>query len=554
MRPIICGLALCGALVCSIVYAQRQPPITHEPVSPPKVIGKGCTTAFVIDNDCDGYGIGPGMLRDADDNDDAVNTPTSVIEKYGTIGAFLGHLGYSHTHIYYLAPDGSDTAGVVNDPAHPYATVKGVMPRLGAGDAILMRDGTYHEAIVLSKSGTASAWCTIMAYPGELALLDTYDKNRARILDWTNQNYWHIHGLSLTDSQAGILPGSPYGIFGGYHGNITIRDNEISRAGTGIMAQYNIGGLLIEHNLVYDTKVEHDIYLGNSNLWPPADGIIVRGNVLGKSMYTNLHMNGQMPNPVVENNIMHSAQGGMTIQNGSSNGTFQNNVIFNVSQQSITMGCYYGSTAITPHPQNGNKFLNNTIWQGTASYVNGAAISGQDGFRIYDGSTPMQGYPCDMTGTVIVNNIIQTADGPSILFLNQNIGWLSTAIVKNNVFYQANKFGERTVKWGAGPSYAPKEDLSDGNTYYTLADLQTLYPGNISGNILARPLFTHANAEDWRFVGEFDFSLKPGSPAIHDAAPAQTPPTDIRGVPRGGLPDAGAYEDVPGFRLPRRDN
>jgi hypothetical protein len=33
-------------------------------------LGKGCTTAFVIDDDCDGYGVGPGLLGpDVDDGD-----------------------------------------------------------------------------------------------------------------------------------------------------------------------------------------------------------------------------------------------------------------------------------------------------------------------------------------------------------------------------------------------------------------------------------------------------------------------------------------------------
>ena len=80
------------------------------------------------------------MLRDADDSDAGVNTPASVIAKYGSIGAFLDHLGYSHTHIYYIASltdptyPGNDSTGLADSPTHPFATLKtGVMPKIAQG-------------------------------------------------------------------------------------------------------------------------------------------------------------------------------------------------------------------------------------------------------------------------------------------------------------------------------------------------------------------------------------------------------------------------------------
>ena len=310
--------------------------------------------------------------------------------------------------------------------------------------------------MTLSKSRTASAWCTFMAYPGEAAVLDTVDSSRAWIIYHVSQQYWHIHGFIITDSKSGVLPGYPYGIYGGYVGTDTIRDIDMSNAGTGIMEQYGINGLVIEHNAIYNSKVEHDIYLGNrdngNETYAPVTGIVVRGNLLGYSMLTNLHMNGQFASPVVENNILHSAQTGITIQNGTTNGVFQNNVIFNHSQQSIVMGCYWGNSTIFGHPQTGNRFLNNTMWQGSASYVNGSKLSGADAFRMYDSSTVAEGYACDMSGTVIENNIIETSDGPSLLFVNQHIPWLNAALIQHNLFYHPNTLGGRTMRWGAGPT------------------------------------------------------------------------------------------------------
>src|SRR5215467_11897940 len=99
-------------------------------------VGKGCTTAFFIDKDCDGHGIavrsdgnyGPGNVTgiepyatpnvgdmpDADDNDPDVNTVESWRIKYGsgpndtsiaTLRAFLlASRGYNPTRIAFVDP------------------------------------------------------------------------------------------------------------------------------------------------------------------------------------------------------------------------------------------------------------------------------------------------------------------------------------------------------------------------------------------------------------------------------------------------------------------
>ena len=103
-------------------------------------LGKGCSTAYFIDKDCDGYGVAVradgdyttaaniGDKADADDDDPDVNTAASVLAKYGTIAAFLAHKGYPSdpTRTWYIAPDGNDTdcaangaGGTLRTPAIP---------------------------------------------------------------------------------------------------------------------------------------------------------------------------------------------------------------------------------------------------------------------------------------------------------------------------------------------------------------------------------------------------------------------------------------------------
>ena len=44
----------------------------------------------------------------------------------------------------------------------------------------------------------------------------------------------------------------------------------------------------------------------------------------------------------------------------------------------------------------------------------------------------------------------------------------------------------------------------------------------------------------------YDLRLKPGAPAIGAGNPAEAPPVDITGAPRGSPIDAGAYQHSPG--------
>jgi hypothetical protein len=73
--------------------------------------GEGCTTAFVIDRDCDGYGVGSALGPDADDTDPSVNTAASALAKYGTLDQVLAHLGYNPRRKLFIATDGDDHRG-----------------------------------------------------------------------------------------------------------------------------------------------------------------------------------------------------------------------------------------------------------------------------------------------------------------------------------------------------------------------------------------------------------------------------------------------------------
>src|SRR4029077_13563542 len=103
--------------------------------------GEGCTTAFVIDRDCDG-GVGSPLGPDADDTDPSVNTAASALAKYGTIDQVLAHLGYHPTRKLFIATNGDDRRGKPTEETKPYATFAKVGAMLRAGDAVIWRAGT----------------------------------------------------------------------------------------------------------------------------------------------------------------------------------------------------------------------------------------------------------------------------------------------------------------------------------------------------------------------------------------------------------------------------
>ncbi|MCD6254677.1 MAG: hypothetical protein J7J44_00175, partial [Deltaproteobacteria bacterium] len=184
-------LSLFITLSFSIVFASSYVPI-----------GKGCTNAYYIDKDCDGYGVASPLGPDADDNDPEVNTPQTVIAKYGNLTNFLHHLGYYPNRIFYIATDGNDNTGEVNNINKPYKTWKTVNSLLQPGDAVIFRGGVYDylgDWAIGGFSGTADKPVIIMAYPGEKVIIDSsysisisylsYDVFDGFILDNTVSNW-----------------------------------------------------------------------------------------------------------------------------------------------------------------------------------------------------------------------------------------------------------------------------------------------------------------------------------------------------------------------------
>lgn len=101
--------------------------------------------------------------------------------------------------VYYVAP----TGGADSNPGTlgaPFATFGKAISTAAAGDTIYARGGTYNlsSRLRITKSGSSTAPLNLLAYPGEVPVLDfssnTSTTDRGVQLD---AHYWNITGLTI---------------------------------------------------------------------------------------------------------------------------------------------------------------------------------------------------------------------------------------------------------------------------------------------------------------------------------------------------------------------
>ena len=297
------------------------------------------------------------MGVDADDNDPEVNTPETVIAKYKTLTNFLHHLGYNPDRIFYIATDGNDNTGEVNNINKPYKTWDAIKPQLQPGDAVIFRGGTYdylgNYAITCSElDGTADKPIIIMTYPGEKAIIDSTENN----ISIANSSYLIFDGFILDNTQS--LWGNS---IGGYkYEHITFRNLEMTHHSSGMHCTHEYH-ILIENCVIHDNPQSHGIYL-NSYHPPYSTDITIRNCLIYRNGRHGFQQNGIATNIFFENNIVHSnALGGVSLINGIKDSIFRNNLIFNNNKQGFVLFAYDCSYS-DEGPNSNNLFENNIVW------------------------------------------------------------------------------------------------------------------------------------------------------------------------------------------------
>ena len=100
---------------------------------------------------------------------------------------------------YYVSVSGADTNSGLS-AENPFQTIPKAVSMVNPGDTIYVKGGTnpYSTTITISKSGSATANYSLLAFPGERAVLDfsTIAANKRGLS--LSASYWHIKGIDFT--------------------------------------------------------------------------------------------------------------------------------------------------------------------------------------------------------------------------------------------------------------------------------------------------------------------------------------------------------------------
>jgi hypothetical protein len=288
----------------------------------------------------------------------------------------------------YVSPSGSDANS--GTAASPFQTIGKAASLVNPGDTVIVMDGIYHEALNLTRGGTANAYVTFMSQTKWGAVLDGNNNTLAEAVQFTAsyirfqgfevrnygassgggdafsnypggqfidiaQNHIHDIGRICTDTKNGLV-----GIFLEAP-NVIIEQNFINDIGRyaagengcsptneyyknhdhGVYVDTNSNNVTIRNNIFY--RIEHGwgvhVYprgvdslaiLNNTFVWPNPYNT---GHII-------LAASGAVTNLRIENNISYSPTSAFIYVYTSSgfSGTVANNMIFGGAISSATPG------------------------------------------------------------------------------------------------------------------------------------------------------------------------------------------------------------------------
>lgn len=419
---------------------------------------------------------------------------------------------------YYVSPSGSDSnAGTLSAP---WASIQAAADRVGPGDTVLIRGGTYHERVVVRNSGVSGAEITFAAYPGEVPVVDG---TGISMPDWLSGlfevsavSHIRVRGLRVQHSgphseNAGFLvensrnvvlegnttddtASSGIGVWGSQ--DVTVDGNEVINAcNGGQQEEISIGGTAgfdVVRNLVHDggktanggegitlKDGSHGGRVRGNRVWNIARGVGIYVDAWDKHTY-DIEVSG---------NVVHDVRAGNGINLASEMGGLLedirvfNNVVYGNGVYGVQVGAYGG---VPNHPMRNLSVMNNTIAGNGAGWGGGIAVDNPEA-----------------TGVVVRNNVVS--------------GNLTFQIVVANGVPAASVSVDHNLVDG----FRGDEGETRGTEY-------------VEGN----PLFVNAAAHDYH--------LAAGSLAIDRGSSAGAPPADFDGIsrPQGVGFDIGAYERI----------
>lgn len=400
--------------------------------------------------------------------------------------------------IYYVSVNGDDSHPGTLD--QPWRTIQKAADFVQAGDTVIVQSGTYDERVLLpsGKSGSAVAKITFKADPRRSVYMKGFRGDR--------NNYIRIEGFNITYNAGGWLGGG-----------IWLDGNDWEIVGNYF---YEVAGAAIQPTW-QSGRTTNNIYVADNKMYKCNKGFIVGGynwlvekNEVERLVYYSedadyLRFFGE--NHIIRNNLFHGTKpeeigsshvdGFQTFDN---NGNFARNIIIEGNR---VLGFYHQGIMIGNATEGAiaNITVRNNIFANSSSW--GICAYGVSNLKVY-------------------NNVFAYIDSSAIGLRAYTDGPVTTAEIKNNIFYV---FG--APYWTEGGSTV---DASNNILYKGSGSLD---PGRYPKDICNQdPIFLDP--------ARLDFRLQSGSPAIDAGVPLVGFSYDIVGTPRpqGNGWDIGAYE------------
>lgn len=258
----------------------------------PVINGFGASTVTCIDKDGDGYGVGEGCLGpDADDDDASVHSGADVISTYGSLTAFLNRKGYWPNRIWYLATNGNDSTGAVNDPTRPYQTHTAIYNSIQPGDAIVFRGGTWTLDIYPQQGSYAGGPVYYLAYPGEAVIFS----GSGATFEMVDKSWLVLDGFKMVQagSNACLSGGtSDLNTSSKFNHNVYRHIETSHCAMWGLVATNGDEDILVEEVATHDSVAEHGIYFGSRHV--PGRNVTMRRVITYKNGRTGIQWNGRV--------------------------------------------------------------------------------------------------------------------------------------------------------------------------------------------------------------------------------------------------------------------
>ena len=526
-------------------------------------VGEGCTTAYYIDRDCDGYGvgtIGPNGTRltmDADDKNVIINSLSSAEAIHGDMHSCVGtttcadnlktflaaRVDRAYTgkgNVYYVSPTGT-AGGIVNRVDVPYDTLwRAKSAGAGSNDIIVVRGGShamsgYSDLYPFPPIGlqyAVGSELVIIGMPGETPV------NTCTVASCNPVNFNGTCSGIIFDSLVfdnSVTPaftktGNCFSSSGVTLTNIIFRNMEVSHWLHGFfMMTHDTLDVLYENLVVFDFgDDQHGIYnqCGGSDPGYVCTNTIWRRTIAYENDYNTgpllqfgSNANSNWSGFIFEKSIIHhSGNRGLSFQNSHVGTTVRNNVFFNNNGTDIQFFDYAG--VVNP---SGNKIINNSFYRGDTG----------NGILALDTLDPTSSWSVELTWPAgvaisdftIRNNAWHITDSWGILFVTES-GNIADWSIDHNVFYRSG--GTTTIASIDGVT-------KDSTTFEAYA--------SVSDNSYTIPNFTDVSTtyynQDWKY------NLVPTATSanlINMGSDTLAPTTDIKGTSRVSPFDIGAYE------------